>query len=230
MGPAADPDRDRADPGVAIAPHPNRRRPGARAEGGLGIDLTLARELLEMHGGTLTAASDGPGLGSTFTVSLPAADPPADGPRVEGSSPRAVEGRPAARVLVVDDNVDLARGLTRLVEMLGHAVATAYDGPEAIATARRFRPDVVLLDIGLPGMDGYEVAARLRLEECCRESRIVAVTGYGHEEDRRRSREAGFDFHVVKPLDFSTLADLIAGDPGPAVAGTSDGPAARHSG
>jgi CheY-like chemotaxis protein len=115
-------------------------------------------------------------------------------------------------VLVVDDNVDSARGLSRLLKLLGHDVRTFHDGRAAVEGARAHRPEIVLLDIGLPGMDGYEVATRLRAEECCRESLIIAVSGYGQPEDLRRSKEAGFDHHLVKPIDYEILRTLFVPD------------------
>jgi CheY-like chemotaxis protein len=114
-----------------------------------------------------------------------------------------------ARILVIDDNEDAARSMAKLLRMLGHEVDLAYDGPSGIDAARSFRPDVVLLDIGMPGMNGYEVAARLRQEEGCRDALIIAASGYGQEEDRRRSREAGFDHHLVKPIDYDLLNTLL---------------------
>ena len=113
-------------------------------------------------------------------------------------------------MLVVDDNVDTARGLARLLKLLGHDVRVAHDGPTAIEVARAHRPEIVLLDIGLPGMDGYEVARRLRAEECCKDALIIAVSGYGQQEDLRRSQEAGFDHHLVKPVDYDALMTLFA--------------------
>jgi PAS domain S-box-containing protein len=176
----------------------------ARSEGGLGIGLTLVRKLAEMHGGSVSAQSEGPGKGSVFTVRLPAAD---EGAAVAASAaPAGKAGQGRSRILVVDDNVDTARGLARLLKLLGHELAIAYDGPSAIEAARGFRPDAILLDIGLPIMSGYEVAARLRREECCKDAVIIAVSGYGQEEDRRRSKEAGFDDHLVKPVDLDLLA------------------------
>jgi two-component system, chemotaxis family, CheB/CheR fusion protein len=180
----------------------------ARSEGGLGIGLTLVKSLVEMHGGSVSASSGGPGAGSEFTVRLPAAVAPQAGP---SSSPRAA-GRAAtqaARILVVDDNADSARGLSRLLKLLGHDVRTAHDGTEAIAAVRSHRPDVVLLDIGLPGMDGYEVARRLRDDAGCRDATIIGISGYGQEEDRRRGRDAGFDHHLVKPVDYDALLSLL---------------------
>ena len=147
------------------------------------------------------------------------------GEHVHDPTPRGAAGRPRrgttrqarrrprgkkSRILVVDDNVDTARGMERLLKLLGHEVATAHTGPEALKAARGHCPEFILLDIGLPGMDGYEVAARLRLEEHCKHSVIVAVSGYGQEEDRRRSREAGFDHHLIKPLDHDALLSLLS--------------------
>jgi CheY-like chemotaxis protein len=178
----------------------------ARSEGGLGIGLTLVRALTEMHGGHVAARSEGRGRGSEFSVTLPATDEPADR---EVSSPAAespVTG--ARRILVVDDNVDTARGMSRLLSRLGQQVHTAHDGPSAIEAARAFHPEFVLLDIGLPGMDGYQVARRMR-EAGGADAVIIAVSGYGREEDRRMSKEAGIDHHLVKPVDLEALAALI---------------------
>jgi PAS domain S-box-containing protein len=187
----------------------------ARSEGGLGIGLTLARSLTEMHGGRLTATSAGSGTGSEFVVRLPASSPlpaGASGPRLRGEpSPRR-----ALRVLVIDDNIDMARGLASLLKLLNHEVWTAHDGPSGLDAARVHRPQVVLLDIGLPGMDGYQVAERLRREEFGNAVRLIAVTGYGQEEDRQRALSAGFDQFVTKPVDYSTLLTLMV-VPGSAV-------------
>ena len=181
----------------------------ARSEGGLGIGLTLVKSLVEMHGGTVVAQSDGVGKGSLFVVRLPASKAPA----VETSPPKPAAGRGEtqhSRVLVVDDNVETARALARLLKLLGHDVRTAHDGPSAIEAARDHQPDFVLLDIGLPGMDGYEVAQNLRQDDSHKVATIIAITGYGQDSDRRRSREAGFDHHLVKPIDHDTLLTLLA--------------------
>jgi PAS domain S-box-containing protein len=184
----------------------------ARSEGGLGIGLTLVQKLAEMHGGSVAAASEGPGKGSEFTVRLPAVDEPAARkPSPRGAPPRVAHQ--SSRVLVVDDNLDNAGGLSRLLRLLGHDVQEVYDGPAAIEAARAHRPEVVLLDIGLPGMDGYEVLKRLRAEECCKDALIIAVTGYGQPEDLGRSKEAGFDHHLVKPVDYDALMSLFAPQP-----------------
>ena len=181
-------------------------RTNARSEGGLGVGLTIIKRIAELHGGSISAFSEGPGKGSEFTLKLPAlpqpmpvaAEPPAVGPAQRSRSP----------ILVVDDNLDTARGLSRLLTLLGHEIRTAHDGPAAIKEALAFRPQFVLLDIGLPGMDGYAVAKRLRAEGL-RNTVIIAISGYGQEEDRRRSDEAGIDFHLVKPVDFNALVTLI---------------------
>jgi PAS domain S-box-containing protein len=206
------------DAGIGIAPEQISRlfelfaqgdRSLARSEGGLGIGLTLARSLAEMHGGHLTAASAGPGRGSEFTVWLPAISllPASSTQAKAGGKPAVPRG---LRVLVIDDNVDLARGLGRLLQLRNHEVWTAYDGASGLEAARVHRPEVVLLDIGLPGMDGYQVAERLRDEDFGKALRLIAVTGYGQEEDRRRALCAGFDDFVTKPVDYPTLLTLIA--------------------
>ena len=183
----------------------------ARSEGGLGIGLTIVKKLVEMHDGGITAASAGPGRGSEFVVTLPAARQPAP-IRSAAADGKVAPGR-RSRILVVDDNVDTARGLVRLLRLLGNELKAAHDGLQAIEAARAFGPDYVLLDIGLPGMDGYEVATRLKADPCCRDAVIIAISGYGQDEDRRRSRAAGFDHHLVKPVDFDSLT-LLIGHPG----------------
>ncbi|QDV35035.1 hybrid sensor histidine kinase/response regulator [Tautonia plasticadhaerens] len=183
-----------------------------RSEGGLGVGLAVVKRLVELHGGTIDAASEGPGRGSEFVVRLPAATGP-----VEVRPPSAGPSRaahPGARVLVVDDNADAARSLERLLRLAGHDVTVAHDGDEALGAARETRPEFVLLDIGLPGMDGHEVASRLRREGCCEGAILVAVSGYGQDEDRRRSREVGIDHHLVKPLDHDALLALISAGAG----------------
>lgn len=179
----------------------------ARSEGGLGIGLTIVKRIAELHGGAATASSEGIGKGSEFTVTLPAIPRPQP---TAAKTPAAnqEQGR-RSRILVVDDNVDTARGLARLLKLLGHEIRTAHDGSEAITEALAFRPEFILLDIGLPGMDGYQVAKRIR-GEGLQDAVIIAVSGYGQEEDRRRSKEAGFNHHLVKPVDYNALVSLIA--------------------
>jgi signal transduction histidine kinase/DNA-binding response OmpR family regulator len=186
-----------------------------RSEGGLGIGLTLVRRLIELHGGSVTATSAGVGQGSEFTVRLPIGTPERYvapvGARVPDSLDRARNTRPK-RVLIVDDNVDGARIMARLLQANGHRPLVAHDGLSAIDLAREHTPDVVILDIGLPGMDGYQVAERLREMEGMGDALIVALTGYGQDEDRRRSREAGIDLHLVKPVSPEEIVRLLASD------------------
>ena len=185
-----------------------------RSQGGLGIGLTLVRRLVELHGGSVVASSAGVGLGSEFTVRLPQGSDSVErnGKDIRGRrSPDKADGS-HMRVLVVDDNQDGARILARLLTACGHRPALAHDGPSALAAAAEHSPDVILLDIGLPGMDGYEVARQLRAHEGQDRSLLVALTGYGQDEDFRRSQAAGFDHHLVKPVDPQALRDLLSGD------------------
>ncbi|HWA98498.1 MAG TPA: ATP-binding protein [Pirellulales bacterium] len=178
-----------------------------RAQGGLGIGLAIVRMLTEMHGGTIEAVSNGLGQGSEFVLRLARVDRPPQEPKPEWKPSPVVR----QRVLVVDDNASAARVLGMLLtKCWGHEVAMAHDGHAALEMARIFRPEVVLLDIGLPGLNGYEVAARLRQDLITAEAMIVALTGYGQLEDRRRSSEAGFDEHLVKPVSVTKLEVLFA--------------------
>jgi PAS domain S-box-containing protein len=183
-----------------------------RSEGGLGIGLALVRSLVQLHGGRVEAHSDGPGRGSEFIVFLPAlAGPPAAEPAIVRSTEDDVEfGRSGRRVLVVDDNRDSAASIALLLQLWGHEVREAHDGPDALTLARQFQPEIVLLDIGLPGENGLEVAGRLRREPGLEQTVLVAMTGYGQEEDRRRSQAAGFQHHLVKPLEPEGLERLLA--------------------
>jgi signal transduction histidine kinase len=213
------------DNGIGIAPEMLDRifdlfvqQPQAldRSKGGLGLGLTIVRSLIELHGGTVQARSQGLGHGSEFTVALPLAVPDQaleDAPAAQ--LPRSirtvhaptVDGR---RVLIVDDNGDAAQSIAEVLTELGHEVHVAHDGPTALALASRFRPDVCLLDIGLPVMDGYELARRLRdSQHLAAGARIIALTGYGQDADRQRSTEAGFTAHVVKPVDLDVLTRVV---------------------
>jgi PAS domain S-box-containing protein len=181
-----------------------------RTQGGLGIGLTIARRLVELHGGAIHADSAGPGLGSEFTVTLPSAAIQVEVAPVAEAPRRVVP--PGSKILVVDDNVDTAGTLANLLELSGFEVRAAHDGPEAIDAARAHRPNAILLDIGLPGMDGYQVAEQLRADDGLRAATIIAITGYGEEQAFRRSRESGFDHHLVKPVNYETLLNLLVRD------------------
>ncbi len=190
-----------------------------RSRGGLGIGLTLVKTLVEMHGGTVHARSDGPARGSEFTVRLPilsdVISPASHAGALEPPLP-AVK----SRVLVVDDSEDGAESLAMLLQLSGHETQIAHDGVEAIEAAEKFRPDVVLLDIGLPRLNGYEVGSRLRKKPWAKDLALVALTGWGQDEDRHRSRDAGFDAHLVKPVDYGALLKLLASFPGVKRAGS----------
>lgn len=172
---------------------------------GLGIGLALVKRLLELHGGSIGLTSPGPGRGSTFTLRLPLAD--ADAPRPAPHRPEAERAGARLRVLVVDDNTDAAHTLATMLTLVGHDARTAHDGPAGLAVAREFHPDVVLLDIGLPGMDGYQVAERLQADAS--PPVIVALTGWGSERDHQRSKQAGFADHLTKPVDADRLLALL---------------------
>ncbi|MBI2876111.1 MAG: PAS domain-containing protein [Candidatus Tectomicrobia bacterium] len=187
-------------------------RSSDRSQGGLGIGLALVHNLVEMHGGRVEASSEGPGKGSEFVVRLPALSAASAGQRPAISSTEAVASA-SRRILLVDDNQDGARMLALILEMQGHQVHIVHDGPSALVAAGEYRPDVVLLDIGLPGMDGYEVARRLRQRADLPPMRLVAITGYGQEEDRQQAREAGFDHHLIKPIDPEELLRLLSNAP-----------------
>lgn len=207
------------DEGIGLAPEQLDRifemfvqQPQAadRAQGGLGLGLALVRSLVELHGGSVRAMSDGPGQGSEFIVTLPRADVVAPADTDSPEARQAADPQATPRVLVVDDNFDGAQLLQMALDTFGYEARMAHDGPSALAIAAEFRPDVVLLDIGLPVMDGYEVARRLQAEPFGADVRIIAVTGYGQESDRRRSQAAGFVAHIVKPVDLAALQRTLS--------------------
>jgi signal transduction histidine kinase/ActR/RegA family two-component response regulator len=182
-----------------------------RAQGGLGIGLTLVHSFVTLHGGTIEAFSAGAGQGSEFVMRLPVVtwQTVTNDATSDAAQPASGAGH---RILVVDDNEDGAQSLAMLLELQGNAVHTVYDGPQAVEAITLFHPDVVLLDIGLPTLNGYETARLLRAHPESRNALIIALTGWGQEEDRRRSREAGFDHHLVKPVDLHVLEQLLATD------------------
>jgi PAS domain S-box-containing protein len=184
-----------------------------RARGGLGIGLTLVKRLVEMHGGTVEAKSEGPGKGSEFIVRLPleaGARASASLPEPQGAHAAPGEDpRRAHRILVADDNEDAAESLGMLLEMMGHEVRTAGDGVEAVSVAESFRPEVIFMDIGMPNMNGYDAARRIREQSWGNGVRIIALTGWGQSEEQRRSSEAGFDLHLVKPVQPAALAEVL---------------------
>ena len=181
------------------------------AQGGLGIGLSIVRRLVGLHDGTVQAQSEGPGKGSTFTIRLPCAQPEAF---VDGSSPKLADAAkspaPSLQVLVVDDNIDAAETMVMLLQISGHRTAMVHTGPEVLETALSFKPDVVLLDIGLPGMNGYEVAAQIRQDPLLDHTLLVALTGWGSDADKRAAREAGFDVHLTKPVGPDALLEVLA--------------------
>ena len=177
------------------------------SQGGLGIGLTLVRRLVEMHEGTVEAHSEGPGRGSEFVVRLPIAVAP---PRQDEPRPAAIAGAPPRRILVVDDSVDAASSLAMLLNITGHDTRTAHDGVAAIEAAEQFRPDVILLDIGLPKLNGYDACRRIREQPWGKNILMIALTGWGQEHDRLKSTEAGFIGHMVKPVDYAALTKLMA--------------------
>jgi PAS domain S-box-containing protein len=182
-----------------------------KTTGGLGIGLSLVKGLVEMHGGTIEARSEGEGKGSEFVVTLPVAIPKANDPDHRTTDVNGAVQPDRRRVLVVDDNVDAADSLGQLLELLGNEIRTAHNGEAGIAAAAAFRPDVILMDIGMPKLNGYEAARRVREQPWGRTVVLVALTGWGQEADRRKSADAGFDFHLVKPVDPAALKKLLAG-------------------
>lgn len=180
-----------------------------KARGGLGIGLSIARRLVEMHGGTIVARSEGPGHGSEFIVTLPIAEHAQAVNAAESPDERRKNLR-QRRVLIADDNIDSASSLCLMLQVMGNEVRVAHDGLEALAVAESYRPDAVLLDIGMPGLNGYEVCRKLRERPATQDAMIIALTGWGQEDDRRRSKEFGFDQHLVKPVEPRTLEGLLA--------------------
>lgn len=181
-----------------------------RSQGGLGLGLSLVKGLVEMHSGRIEARSDGPGAGSEFVVTLPLPERPrVEAPATEGDEPSSAAGK--AKVLVVDDNHDVATTLALLCELDGHQVRTAHDGLEALEVAAAYRPDVILLDLGMPRLNGLDACRRIRQEPWSKGMLLVALTGWGQEEDQRKTDEAGFDHHLVKPVDPAALSSLLAG-------------------
>ena len=181
-----------------------------RAQGGLGIGLTLVKQLLEMHGGRIEARSDGPGKGAEFIAHLPIVTvtsrrPPAD------TAGKEREGIPTCRILVADDNRDAAESMSTVLRLMGNEVRTVHDGMQAVEEAAAFRPDMVLLDIGMPRLNGYDAARRIRAERWGKSMMVVAMTGWGQDEDKRLASEAGFDRHFTKPVDPRDVEQLIAG-------------------
>jgi len=179
-----------------------------RSQGGLGIGLTLVRSLAQLHEGSVSAHSAGPGRGSEFSVRLPIAksEPNSMQSQLIGGASQVL---PSRRILVVDDNVDAATTLAMLLKFLGADVHIAHDGPAALTAIEKYLPDVVLLDIGMPGMDGFEVAKRIRQQPEFEHITLIALTGWGQDDDRRRTREAGFDHHLIKPADIAALQSLL---------------------
>ena len=181
-----------------------------RAQGGLGLGLALVRRLVELHGGRVEARSDGCGQGSEFVVHLPAALGPRDAEGLHDAQTAGASTSARARVLLVEDNVDAADALGMLLELLGHEVQVVHDGLAALEALQRRMPDVMLVDIGLPGIDGFEVAQRVRALPGARSVVLVALTGYGRSEDKERTRAAGFDHHLTKPVEIDALQGLVA--------------------
>jgi CheY-like chemotaxis protein len=181
-----------------------------RSQGGLGIGLSIVKALVELHGGTVEARSEGAGKGSEFVVRLPVVDRSSDSADTAEGRPQPVGTVNPYRILVVDDLRDSADSWAAMLRMMGHDTRTAYDGIEAIQSAVSFRPDVVILDIGLPKMNGYEVARRIRKEPWGNDVVLVALTGWGQKEDKQHSLNAGFDHHLTKPVEPAVLEELLA--------------------
>jgi CheY-like chemotaxis protein len=181
-----------------------------RAQGGLGIGLSLVQRLTELHGGTVTAESPGLGSGSTFTVRLPLLQAAESPPSSQDAPAREESKRPRLRILVIDDIPDVADVMKMMLDMEGFETCVAYSGTTALDLARQFAPDVIFCDIGLPVMDGHEIARRIRADPAIAPATLIALTGWGAEAELRRTRESGFDFHMVKPVDANALLELLS--------------------
>jgi CheY-like chemotaxis protein len=179
-----------------------------RSRGGLGIGLTLVKTLVELHGGKVTASSSGPGMGSQFEVALPTL--PTDTRRPAPTARMLQDGMAPRRILVVEDNTDVRDGLVELCQMWGHEVLTAGDGATGLQLALEQRPDIAFVDIGLPALDGYEVARRVRADAAGKDLLLVALTGYGSREQKALAIDSGFDHHLVKPVDTAQIRDFVA--------------------
>jgi CheY-like chemotaxis protein len=206
------------DNGVGIAPEvlpyifdlfTQAERTPDRSQGGLGIGLALVKSLVALHGGTVHASSDGIGAGSEFCICLPRLAAPG-GMDNEASPSAGLQAPGALRVMVVDDNVDAAQMLAALLEVQGHAVSVEYDAKGALERVRREHHEVLLLDIGLPDLDGYELARRLRSQPESADATLVALTGYGQSQDRKEAEQAGFDHYLVKPADMDQVNEVLA--------------------
>src|SRR5690606_5082238 len=200
------------DSGVGISPESlphlfdrQKRVDEPREDAGLGLGLSLVKRLVELHGGTVEARSEGPSRGATFVVRLPLAGRDAS----TASAVAPSEDAPRRRILVVDDNEDAAASLALLLSHAGHDVRDVRDARSALDVARSFGPDVVLLDVGLPDMDGWELARRLRAQLGAADLKLIAISGYGQKGDRRRSRDAGIDHHLTKPVDYGAIAACL---------------------
>jgi CheY-like chemotaxis protein len=179
-----------------------------KAQGGLGIGLSIVKRLVEMHGGSIEAKSEGSGKGSEFIIRLPAVRTPSSEQNgmSEGQQPRQAAQH---RILVADDNADAANSLAMMLALMGHEVRTAHDGLEAVEAASAFQPDLILLDIGMPKMNGYDACRRIREQSWSKNAFIAALTGWGQEDDKRRSQEAGFNSHLIKPVEPAALEKLL---------------------
>ena len=180
-----------------------------KSQGGLGVGLTIVKRLIEMHGGSVEAHSEGYGKGSEFVIRLPVAQTPIQERQQGFSTPSALSETSRHRILVADDNVDAADSLALMLRMMGHEVQTAHNGKQAVEAAESFRPGVILLDIGMPKLNGYEACRSIREQSWGNDAFLIALTGWGQNEDKVRSQEAGFDYHLVKPVEPAALEKLL---------------------